>query len=208
MTYDQYNGYLRYDDDIDIHGVKLPHWNQDYTYIFITFRLGDSLPQDILAQLKVERKRWLSLHPEPWDRRTKYEYQSKIAGNIEKWIDKGYGSCLLKEQDATDALIATMYHDDGEKYELTAYVIMPNHIHALIMPNENIRVETIMQEWKSVSSHVLKKLYGTRWCGWMDNYHDRMIRNEDHFNNVVSYILNNYRHGGVKLGGSIWDTPE
>ncbi len=42
----------------------LPHWEQDGTTCFVTFRLADSLPKEKLAQLREERDVWLAAHPE------------------------------------------------------------------------------------------------------------------------------------------------
>lgn len=182
---------------MEVHGTKLPHWNQDDTYVFITFRLGDSLPQDLLAQLKSERETWLSLHPQPWDKQTEHEYHRKFSHKTEEWLDNGYGSCLLKSPEASAIVLETMRHDDGRKYDLVDYVIMPNHVHALVRMIGDNKIQTLAQEWKSVSSHKLRKQFGAEWCGWMKNYYDRTIRDEAHFKNVISYIQKNYS----QLGG-------
>lgn len=184
-------------DEVEVHGTKLPHWNQDDTYVFITFRLGDSLPQDLLAQLKSERETWLSLHPQPWDKQTEHEYHRKFSHKTEEWLDNGYGSCLLKSPEASAIVLETMRHDDGRKYDLVDYVIMSNHVHALVRMIGDNKIQTLAQEWKSVSSHKLRKQFGAEWCGWMKNYYDRTIRDEAHFKNVISYIQKNYN----QLGG-------
>ena len=57
-------------------GTFLPHWHQDGKYVFITFRLYDSLPQKKLQWLRDERESWLKLHPQPWDKKTTKEYIS------------------------------------------------------------------------------------------------------------------------------------
>ena len=43
-------------------GGNLPHWSQQCA-TFVTFRLGDSLPEGKLAQLQAEREEWLKAHP-------------------------------------------------------------------------------------------------------------------------------------------------
>lgn len=37
----------------------LPHWRQDGATYFVTFRLGDSLPQSKLRELKRIKEQWL-----------------------------------------------------------------------------------------------------------------------------------------------------
>ena len=40
-------------------GTFLPHWHQDGKYVFVTFRLYDSLPQEKLQQFREEKESWL-----------------------------------------------------------------------------------------------------------------------------------------------------
>ena len=49
---------------------------------------------------------------------------------------------------------------------------MPNHVRMLGKLGEVFMVERLMQEWKSVSSHRLLKVFGNEWCDWMKKYYD------------------------------------
>lgn len=53
-------------EEIKKHGSKLPHWQQDGVMQFVTFRLGDSLPQTQLAEWMESRKIFLEQNPKPW----------------------------------------------------------------------------------------------------------------------------------------------
>jgi len=46
--------------EISKHGHRLPHWQQDIKMQFVTFRLGDSLPEAKVKQWKEERRIWLA----------------------------------------------------------------------------------------------------------------------------------------------------
>ncbi len=197
------DGFLRKYDSLLIHGSKLPHWNQDETYVFFTFRLRDSIPKSIAIQLKSELDNWLSTHPKPWDEKAATEYHNLFPNRIEELIDNGHGSCILQNPEAAEIVESVLLHDDGAKYYLCSYVIMPNHVHALVRLLEDIKIESLIQTWKSITSHKLRKRFGQSWCRWMKNYHDRTIRDETHFQNVLAYILKNYSHGGIALGGHL-----
>src|SRR6478672_700626 len=81
--------------EIQKHRRNLPHWERcDATY-FVTFRLADAVPQDVLRRLKEELETWRKFHPEPWDAATKYEYQKRFQEDREHWLDQGHGECLL-----------------------------------------------------------------------------------------------------------------
>jgi type I restriction enzyme R subunit len=89
-----------------------------------------------------------------------------------------------------------LYHN-GEKYDLLAWSIMPNHVHVLIKANESL--PKIVQSWKSYTGKWAlannKKynlgLQSDAESFWMPEYWDRFIRDEEHFNSTVRYILNN-----------------
>ena len=56
----------------EIHKTQnhLPHWQQDRATYFLTFRLGDSIPADLLKQWQLERDHWIGNHPKPWSPET------------------------------------------------------------------------------------------------------------------------------------------
>src|SRR6266478_2047119 len=53
-------------DHIRVTKNRLPHWQQNGAVYFITFRLGDALPRNLLERWKEERNAWLKWHPLPW----------------------------------------------------------------------------------------------------------------------------------------------
>ena len=76
---------------------NLPHWQQGEKWVFVTWRLSDSLPKAMLEQWKEERTTWLALHPEPWDEQTESEYHDRFSRQIDEWLDQGAGACVLKD---------------------------------------------------------------------------------------------------------------
>jgi len=52
---------------------ELPHWRQEGTTYFVTFRLADSLPQQKLQPWRAERDLWMQSHPEPHDESARRE---------------------------------------------------------------------------------------------------------------------------------------
>jgi type I restriction enzyme R subunit len=78
---------------------RLPHWQQAGSVYFVTFRLVDSVPTHMLNQWEEDRDGWARSHPEPWTRETEGAYHQRFSGAIERWLDAGYGTCLLRRPD-------------------------------------------------------------------------------------------------------------
>ncbi len=88
-------------------------------------------------------------------------------------------------------LTNTLSHFDGKRYELLAYVVMHNHIHVIVAPNDEHQLQTVVQSWKSFLANRLQREYGRKGSIWQDEYFDRIIRDEEEFLEKAQYILNN-----------------
>jgi putative transposase len=170
--------------EISKHGHRLPHWQQDIKMQFVTFRLGDSLPEAKVKQWKEECRIWLALNPTPWSADAEKEYHRRFTWKLETWLDAGSGSCLFRQSSHRRVLEDILMHDQGHRAEHEAWVIMPNHVHLLFMPK--VPLEKLLQTWKGVSARRLGM--GSI---WQKNYRDTLIRDSDHFANAVRYIRRN-----------------
>jgi len=81
-------------DHIRVTKNRLPHWQQNGAVYFITFRLGDALPRNLLERWKEERNAWLKWHPLPWSADMEREYHRRFSRRIEEWLDANHGSCI------------------------------------------------------------------------------------------------------------------
>jgi type I restriction enzyme R subunit len=184
--------------DIQVTSNSLPHWQQGETWIFVTWRLADSLPADKLRAWQEEKQAWLAHHPEPWNPATTGEYHERFTRRIEDWLDAGHGACILREpavrRNVTDALAFF----DSQRYELGDWVVMPNHVHVLFRPLGEHRLPDILQSWKSFTAKAINKALGRTGSVWQEDYWDRLIRNERHLNAVQRYIAGNPAKAGLR----------
>ncbi len=121
----------------------LPHFDGREIAQAITFRLADSLPQKVL-------ERW-GLHPA-----LNSEADIILRRRIEHYLDQGYGSCAHKNAYVAAMVQHSLLHFDGQRYRLSAWVVMPNHIHMLLTPNAQWSLSQIMKSLKSYTSHGAK----------------------------------------------------
>ena len=188
------------DFDIDEHRRNLPHWQQGECWVFVTWRLGDSLPKAKLDQWKEERAIWLSLHPEPWDKKTEAEYHDRFSQQIDEWLDQGSGSCVLKEPANANIVAEALRHFDGEQYAIAAFVVMPNHVHVLFRPLGDHVLAEILKSWKGFTAREINRRSGKTGSLWQSEYWDRLVRNEGHFFKVMEYIRENPVKAGLREG--------
>jgi hypothetical protein len=87
------------DEPISNMSGTLPHWRQDGTIYFVTFRLADSLPQQKPDLWARERAEWDRTHPEPHNEQAIREYSRLFPERFHKWLDAGYGECMLANKE-------------------------------------------------------------------------------------------------------------
>jgi len=165
----------------------LPHFDASGVFQMITYRLADALPDQLSRQRapaasnQGERRKWL-----------------------EKCLDAGHGSCLLRRPEIATAIIANWMRFDGVRYELLAWVVMPNHVHVLIEVLPGHPLPRVVQGWKSFSAKAIGHVTGTQGRVWQPDYWDRVIRNEAHFAGAVDYILENPAKAGLVCNAEDW----
>jgi putative transposase len=83
-------------------------------------------------------------------------------------------------------------------FALCGYVLMSDHLHALIWPQFSLTISGVMKEIKEVSSNLLNQRRGTHGDFWQHRFWDRFVRNTKEFNQRLEYMhLNPVRKGLV-----------
>ena len=195
-----HNSFFNPQGAIDVTKNHLPHWQQGQAWVFVTWRLADSLPKTKLEQLKAEREAWMKLYPQPWDQKTESAYHDRFSEKIDEWLDQGSGSCVLKDPANAKIMADALRHFEGKRYQLARYVVMPNHVHVLFRPLGGHTMPEIVKLWKGFTALKINKRTGKSGPLWQDEYWDRLIRNERHFFKVVEYIRENPSKAKLQSG--------
>ena|SRR5438128_876741 len=177
---------------------RLPHWRQGGVAYFVTFRLADSLPQSVLRQWRNERAIWLRWHPTPWSAAEECEYEERFMHRIQEWLDAGMGACHLRRADLQRQVELCLLHFDGKRYDVDAFVLMPNHVHTVIAPRVGYDLSTLLQGIKGVSANRCNKLLGRKVIFWMDESYDHIVRDAKELAVFRDYIGDNPRKAGLK----------
>src|SRR5688572_21127063 len=89
----------------------LPHFDGRSMPQFITLHLADSLPSSVLNRWRFQL--------------TKIEHEHEkliLQQRIEKYLDMGYGKCLLKDPRVATEVQNSLLHFDDIRYSLFAWV--------------------------------------------------------------------------------------
>jgi len=170
----------------------LPHYDASLKYQMITYRLADSLPQRVLKSIKASKGESL---------------KQRIL--IEGTLDEGHGACILKIPEIAQIVIDAWKFFDKSRYDLIAYVVMPNHVHVLIKTYEKHSLSQVIHSWKSFTAHEIKKVlrkagFQSEQKIWQVEYWDRFMRDEKHFLQAVNYIIDNPVKAGLCTSPEQW----
>lgn len=187
-------------EDIDKHERNLPHWQQGQVWQFVTWRLADSLPQSRLESWKTEREEWLRLHPLPWNETTTRDYNERFGAWLEEWLDAGHGACVLRRPEVAAMVGGALQHFDAARYQLAAFVVMPNHVHVLFRPMDGYELKSILHSWKSFTANQINILLGRKGMLWQEEYWDRMVRSEAQWWSYLRYVEENPKKAKLKDG--------
>ena len=203
MPFDDESHFLDPVSPVKMWRPDLPHWEQTRRIQFITFRLKDSLPEYVIANLNTHKKHFLHNHPKPGDNKTLGEYTRLFSRTTEELLHAGHGSCLLADSELRAIVAEALEYFHDREYCLGAYVVMPNHVHLVAYSFGEKSVLHIVERVKRFSARKIHKITGGKGELWSRSY-DRMIRNSIHLDTTVGYIRNNpvgLPAGTYTLGG-------
>ena len=175
----------------------LPHLDQPGTIQSLTFRLFDSVP---IGTIEV----WKSELALTGDEEADDPRYADLRKRIEHYADQGHGVCWLRDERIAGQVEKALFHFDGTRYRLLAWVVMPNHVHALIETLPGFPLADIIHSWKSYTAKQANKTLERAGTFWMPDYFDRYIRDEQHLVAVTNYIEQNPVKAGLVQAAGDW----
>ena len=165
----------------------LPHLDAGRQTQFVTFRLDDSLPQEILDTWNLEVEHM------PQSERT-----AILRDKINSFLDEGHGSCVLRNPIAANIVIDAFFFANANTADVHSFVVMPNHVHALVGAKDRHLVGEAMGRLKGYTALQINRRLG---LGpgrlWQPESFDTLIRDKDHFDRTEGYIEWNPVKAGI-----------
>ncbi len=175
----------------------LPHVKREGAEYFVTFRLADSLPKEVLLRYEGERaERLRAFHDARQAGRamtdTEEILQRDFLRQVERGLDQGTGACHLCRPEIADLVAGALKFFHEQRYLLREWVVMPNHVHVLFWPLPNYLVGDVVKSWKQFTSLRTKRMLGLP-AGrfWQPESFDHWIRNDEERARIARYVRNN-----------------
>jgi REP element-mobilizing transposase RayT len=179
----------------------LPHRDEPGLTQFVTFHLADSFPQSLRSE---------------WEHFAKIEDDREKRKLLEAYLDKGRGECHLHRPEIARLIEDNFRQFSGEcrgsqnrapgisaRYELRAWVIMPNHVHVLFKVG-TVSMAKIVGAWKKHTGRLANKRLGKRGAFWAEDYFDTYMRDAEHERKTVHYIDDNPTKAKLVLDPKDW----
>jgi putative transposase len=191
---------------------RLPHWAQSRTLCFITLRTDDSMPADIVKSWRAERRQWLRRHginprAADWkqrlrqlDRALQIEFHRTFSERWHDELDRCHGECVLRRPELAVIVEESLHHFDGDRYDLTDLVVMPNHVHLIAAFRNADAMLAQCESWKHFTARQINRLLQRSNRFWEEDGFDHLVRNEEQFIHLRRYIAANPAKARLRAG--------
>ena len=188
----------------------LPHVKHEGASYFVTFRLADALPGEVLLQFERERAERGRLLRQAvqcgWPTKdTEEAINRDFRRKLERYLDQGCGACHLRRPEIGELVAGCILFFEGQRYVLREWVVMPNHVHAVLWPMPNELLGDILRSWKQYSSRRAKPLLGLGGAAfWQRESYDHWIRDDEEKARICRYVRNNPVSAGLCARPEEW----
>jgi REP element-mobilizing transposase RayT len=187
----------------------LPHLKREGGTYFVTFRLTGTLPQAELVRLKAEREAILqsalaAKRPLTWPEQE--ELFRWYSVRVDKYLDAGLGDCWLQRPEIARLVAAAIQFHQGVRFELHAWCLMPNHVHAVLRPLPGWTLSQILKSWKGFTARSAnQRLERTGQPFWQTESFDHLIRDENDLHRCCHYTIMNPVNAGFCNRPEDWE---
>ena len=85
---------------------------------------------------------------------------------------------------------------------ICAYCFMPDHVHAILFPQEETTISDVMMRFKIAASRRIRPIRGRAF--WQSRFYDRAVRTRREYDEAYDYIHMNPVHRGLAGDSLNW----
>ena len=181
---------LKHDVMVKYYRRNLPHWIPDGKAIFLTWRLNGSLPRRLIDHLDVKIRLT----------------DGKRFVLADQELDRARcGPLWLKDPRIATLVVSALLHGECVLgfYALHAFVVMANHVHALLTPKIELRrlTEGLKGATARAANQILRRAQKPF---WQDESFDHWVRTSQEFARIKHYIEQNPVAAGLVTNPEDW----
>ena len=175
----------------------LPHLNVTGGAYFVTFRLADSLPSEVVVRLKEQRDDLIRrvvpaphvlIHADD----THHQPFAWYAAAVDAVLDQHTGAAWLRDSRLAGLVANALRYFANDRYVLHAWCVMPNHVHSVVRPLGDHTLDTILHSWKSfTATEANRLLLRTGQPFWQHESYDHWIRDDGDLAHCIDYTEQN-----------------
>ena len=186
---------------------NLPHIQPAGGTFFVTFRLKDSLPNDVLDAYQREKEARLATVSH--DSQATHNEKKRLFAQFDDYLDR----CLtehdyLKQNALARIVMEKLHNSAGQDYDLISYCVMPNHVHAMLDLARQVNdlnaesdlhkpLYSVLKAIKGTSANSINKYLGRSGPLWQKESYDHLVRNPGELDRIIQYVLNNPVKAGL-----------
>jgi putative transposase len=186
---------------------NLPHIQPTGATMFVTFRLAGSLPTTAIQSLKTESEEWTRKMLEAVDQEVRdtlaYEAQRRLFVDWDHALDTAQtGPRWLASPTIATIVAKAIHYFDGQRYDLLAFCVMPNHVHAVFTPKSDSSgqpypVSRVLHSLKSYTAHQANRTLGREGAFWQHESYDHWARDDKEITRIIRYVCANPVRAGL-----------
>jgi len=141
----------------------LPHLEGKHPIYFVTFRLADSLPRELVVRVRKQREaleKARAAGASVAADRVRLQELRALLQKVERCLDSGLGACYMRDFRIAKIVADAIRHFHGKRYQVLAWCVMPNHVHVVFSTLGEHKLEAILHSWKSFSAQGRTAFWG------------------------------------------------
>src|SRR5262245_24296062 len=127
----------------------------------------------------------------------RWKLQCDLTDRFEEHLDECHGACLLRRRDLANIVGESLRKFDGQRYELTDFVVMPNHVHILAAFHDEQGMLAQCASWKRYTARRINQATAQQGSFWQEDAFDHLVRSPDQFDHYRRYIAANGPKAGL-----------
>jgi hypothetical protein len=101
-------------------------------------------------------------------------FQCRLSDRWNDHLDACHGECVLKRPDFHDLVADSLRKFDQAQYDLTDFVVMPNHVHVLVAFADEQSMLAQCESWKRYTATRINAALGRSGRFWQQDGFDHL----------------------------------